>query len=280
MSSVRCLTYVPGNRCCLDAIYKGVKRFKPAETRKYGEALFLRLAETGQIKPGEPFVVLAACTEVPEIIKELKANGSDEIKALLANVEVKDPMNITLAQIARTDEMPATGQLDTPNCRRHIMAVAKFRELREGIITLLSQKSGKAFEGAPTEDNPLLKDLDTLAIAIDGVPLMLTYYEPVKSDRAFVFVNYGVIPPELELAALRRLLEVNFMLYQGNAPAFTREPESGHVMLLSEIPLDSATPVTVLSYLRALSYQALEWRKGFFIPDSVATSADNFAKFA
>ena len=103
------------------------------------------------------------------------------------------------------------------------MAVGKFRELREGIITLLSQQAGKAFEGAPTEDNPFLKDLDTLAIAIDGVPVMLTYHEPVKEDRAFVFTNFGAIPPELELAAMRRLMEINFMLYQGNAPAFTRD---------------------------------------------------------
>jgi hypothetical protein len=160
------------------------------------------------------------------------------------------------------------------------MAVGKFRELREGIITLLSQKSGKAFEGAPTEDNPLLKDLDTLAIAIDGVAMMLTYYEPAKGDRAFLFTNFGAIPPELELPALRRLLDINFMLYQGNAPSFAREPESGHVMLLGEIPLATATPETVLTYMRALSAQALEWRKDYLIADSVTANSNSFTTFA
>jgi hypothetical protein len=160
------------------------------------------------------------------------------------------------------------------------MAIGKFRELREGVIALLSQKAGKAFEGAPTADHPFLKDLDTLAIAIDGVPVMLTYYEPVKADRAFVFTNFGAIPPELELAAMRRLLEINFMLYQGSAPAFARDPESGQVMLLGEVPLATATPEAVLMYMRAVAAQALEWRKGYFIADAVATSADSITKFA
>jgi aspartate racemase len=100
-----------GQDLLMRAIYEGVKGFDTAKTIEHGEALFRNLAATGQIKPGEPFVVLAACTEVPEIINVLKAQGSPEIKALLANVQVKDPMNITLAQIASTDEMPATGQL-------------------------------------------------------------------------------------------------------------------------------------------------------------------------
>jgi hypothetical protein len=160
------------------------------------------------------------------------------------------------------------------------MAIGTFRELREGVIALLCQKAGKPSEGAPDADNPLLKDLDTVAVAIDGVPVMLTYYEAVKTDRAFVFTNFGAIPPELELAALRRLLDINFLLYQGNAPAFSRDPESGHVMLLGEVPLATATPEAVVSYMRALSAQALEWRKGYFIADAVATSADNFTKFA
>jgi hypothetical protein len=160
------------------------------------------------------------------------------------------------------------------------MAVGTFRELREGVIALLSQKSGNGFEGEFTADHSLLKDLDTLAIAIEGVPVMLAYYETVKADSAFVFTNFGAVPPELELAALRRLLEINFILYQGSAPAFAREPESGDVMLLGEVPLATATPETVLSYMRAVSAQALEWGKGYFIGDSGATSPDNFTKFA
>ena len=160
------------------------------------------------------------------------------------------------------------------------MAVAKFRELREGIITLLSQNAGKPFEGAPTEDNPLLKDLDTLAIAIDGVPVMLTYHEAAKADRAFVFTNFGEIPPEVELAALRRLLDINFILYQGNAPAFARDADSGQVMMLGEVPLATATPEAVLTYMRAMSVQALDWRKSYFLSNVDAKSTDSFTKFA
>jgi aspartate/glutamate racemase len=102
---------VDGQKLLMGAIYDGVKAFDTNKTLEYGEALFRRLAETGQITPGQPFVVLAACTEVPEIINVLKTQGSPAIQKLLAQVQVADPMSITLARISSTDNAPATGQL-------------------------------------------------------------------------------------------------------------------------------------------------------------------------
>ena len=59
--------------------------------------------EAGLLAPGRPFVVLAACTEVPEIVRTLKVGGSPEMRALLAQASVADPMGITQAHVARLD---------------------------------------------------------------------------------------------------------------------------------------------------------------------------------
>jgi aspartate/glutamate racemase len=103
-NGVRCAVPEPhGQKLLGYAIYKGVKASKEEKTIEYGNALFLELKAKGQIVEGKPFVILAGCTEVPEIVNVLKEKGDPEVKALLANAQVADPMAITLAHIAQLD---------------------------------------------------------------------------------------------------------------------------------------------------------------------------------
>lgn len=107
-NGVRCAVPEPhGQKLLGDAIYKGVKASKEEKTIEYGNALFLELKAKGQIVEGKPFVILAGCTEVPEIVNVLKEKGDPEVKALLANAQVADPMAITLAHIAKGDAAAA-----------------------------------------------------------------------------------------------------------------------------------------------------------------------------
>ncbi len=85
------------------SIYDGVKAFNEAMVLEHGQSLFRQLAQAGLVAPGQPFVVLAACTEVPEIVRLLKIRGAPDVQALLAQATVADPMGITQAHIARLD---------------------------------------------------------------------------------------------------------------------------------------------------------------------------------
>jgi len=155
------------------------------------------------------------------------------------------------------------------------MSTAAFRELREEIIKLLAEKSGKPIDPPPADSAyNVFDELDTVALSIDSVPVMLTYHQAARDDRAFVFAGFGVVPADLELAALRKLLEINFILYQGNAPTFARDPDSGHIMFLGEIPLAGARADQVLFYMHEVAKQGREWRSNFFlgIPPLAATS--------
>lgn len=87
----------------MGAIYSGVKAFNEAAVLQHGESLFRQLAQAGLVVSGRPFVVLAACTEVPEIVRILKTRGAPDVQALLAQATVADPMGITQAHIARLD---------------------------------------------------------------------------------------------------------------------------------------------------------------------------------
>jgi len=87
----------------MSAIYDGVKAFKPGVALERGKQLFDKLWENNRI--GEKgCVILSACTEVPEIMTLLKNDKSpDSIAAKLENVEIKDPVAITLGRIETVD---------------------------------------------------------------------------------------------------------------------------------------------------------------------------------
>lgn len=106
-SGVDCLVPEPdAQHSLMAAIYQGVKAFDPAAVLQHGNALFRGLLRSGSVQPGRPLVVLAACTEVPEIVDTLRDHGDADIRSLLARATVADPMRITLDHIGRLDAGP------------------------------------------------------------------------------------------------------------------------------------------------------------------------------
>ena len=85
---------------------RSTKAFDPAAVLQHGNALFRGLLRSGSVQPGRPLVVLAACTEVPEIVDTLRDHGDADIRSLLARATVADPMRITLDHIGRLDAGP------------------------------------------------------------------------------------------------------------------------------------------------------------------------------
>lgn len=68
------------------AIYDGLKALDWETASAAGEAVFRD--ETG--------CIVAACTEIPEILELLKRTGSDDLKRRLARIDVVDPVELAL----------------------------------------------------------------------------------------------------------------------------------------------------------------------------------------
>lgn len=129
----------------------------------------------------------------------------------------------------------------------------RFTQLKQGLIDCVNAENGKSTR--PEDED------DSLALMVDSVGMLLTY-KPEMTDRcAFVFCDFGRVSPASELKALRRLLEINLLMYRGGAPTFARDPDSGHIMLLCEVPLDLATPDMLMTYLKQLSVHARQWQQ-------------------
>lgn len=146
------------------------------------------------------------------------------------------------------------------------MTTKSFKELKAGLVKLIASQSSPEMTGPPPDESSALDGMDFLSVGLADVPIMLTYCEPVQADRVFLFCDFGSPPPELELVAMRRLMEMNFVMYRGSSPCFVRDPESDHIMMLSEIPLAIATPEDTFAYMHGVASQAIEWRKNYFLP--------------
>ena len=141
------------------------------------------------------------------------------------------------------------------------MAVKNFEELKLGVCKQL---------GAPVPDNGEDgANEDAFMLTIGDVAVMTVHSPKTNPDRAFLFCDYGDVPEDIELFVLRRLLEMNFLLYRGNSPAFCRDVTSGHIMLMGELLFATTTPASALEIMQRFAAHVKEWRRTHFVEDLV-----------
>lgn len=149
------------------------------------------------------------------------------------------------------------------------MSFNRLQALCGGVCTLL---------GTPAPS--LGKDRHgVVAFTLDlaGTPVTVLQRTEPDPETGFVLVELGALPPELELAALRELMEANFALLARDAPRFSRHPVHHTVLLQWHFDLATATPQTLhASILRGASL-ADDWldlaRSGLPNPASAQTFA-------
>ncbi len=152
------------------------------------------------------------------------------------------------------------------------MAVEKFEELMFGLCDLL---------GAPVPEGPEDgQEARGLNFEVSGVSIVVAYAPDVRDDRVFVFCRFGAVPEAQETAALRRLLEVNFILFRGNAPVFSIDPTNGDVVFGYEGMLDQLNAEAVLDSMERIAEQALKWRENLYLEEGDPTSADGRSGFS
>jgi len=139
------------------------------------------------------------------------------------------------------------------------MAVESFEELVNGLCATLGADVPE-LASDPSEPQGL-------NFEVSGVPIVVAYAPEVRDDRVFVFCRFGPIPESEERAALRRLLEVNFILFRGNAPVFSIDPTNGEVVFGYEGLLSLLTAEAVVESMERIAEQALKWRSTYFLDD-------------
>lgn len=96
-------------------------------------------------------------------------------------------------------------------------------------------------------------------LKLQGTPVTVLQRPQADADTAFVVVELGALPPGVELAALRQLMEANFALLGCDAPCFSRHPGSQTILLQWHFKVTTATPRALHAGLLRATALAADW---------------------
>jgi hypothetical protein len=130
------------------------------------------------------------------------------------------------------------------------MSSSPFKDLAEELCALLGlDEPQRLMDGEPLD--------------INGIRFSLTFSE--EADLLYIYVDFGLAPPERKAQIYELLLEANTELYPAGFPAFTVSPDTKHVVLACPVPLDGVTAESLHEMLGAFASHAEEWNKHHFL---------------
>lgn len=108
-------------------------------------------------------------------------------------------------------------------------------------------------------------DGDAVNLLVEGVPFTLTC-RPEWGDEHLLFVcDFGPAPPGDRARMLERVLETNLYMFGPNAPTFSINPGTRHLVLMGLLPLQGLTAQGLLDALPCYALSAHQWRGNGFI---------------
>lgn len=97
---------------------------------------------------------------------------------------------------------------------------------------------------------------------IDGTPITVLRVQDSAADRVHVLMEFGLPARPDEASTWQALLDANFAMVSRFALCFSRDPQSGHVMLQFQAPLDAMSGDDLFQNCKQLAELAAGWRRG------------------
>jgi hypothetical protein len=148
-------------------------------------------------------------------------------------------------------------------CWSLCMAIANFEQLCAGFCEVVAVPPP-----ALRTDN---LGLTAFHVILRGETVNLVHRPKASADHVFVLFELGPLPDDATdpLGQITALLDANFALLQLNAPMFSRNPQTGDVLLQYIYPLFEATPAGLYELID-LGIESVESLRASFharIPD-------------
>jgi hypothetical protein len=99
-------------------------------------------------------------------------------------------------------------------------------------------------------------------LELDGIPITVLRVSGDGIEDVRVLIEYGAPAEPDEVATWQGLLDANFAMMGHFSLCFSRDPDTGDVMLQMRTPLESAAGAEVLRECRQLTDMAARWRRG------------------
>lgn len=110
---------------------------------------------------------------------------------------------------------------------------------------------------------------DNAIFVMHDITFTLLHTSVLSPNTVLLLADFGKPPPEKRDLVLQRLMEANLYTYCDNeGPSFCISPENGHVVLMSRLALDSATPESTMFLMTSLVDMIQAWRQTHFLEET------------
>lgn len=104
------------------------------------------------------------------------------------------------------------------------------------------------------------------SLVVNDIGFTMAHMAFIKPETAILYADFGKPPTERRDLVLQRLMESNLLTYcESDAPSFAYAAETGHVVLMTRLPLSSVTGENVIALMKYLTDYAQLWRETFFL---------------
>jgi hypothetical protein len=143
------------------------------------------------------------------------------------------------------------------------MSIAHFEELCKGVCEVAGMQAPAL---APTD-----RGTWSATVHMRGIEITVMQFSTRAPGTAFLIAEFGELPGDRALAGWLALMNANLHMAGENAPAFSRNPETGKVLLHWACPYWSITIIDVYQRMVAMVDLACQWREDYFLRDPTAS---------
>ena len=137
------------------------------------------------------------------------------------------------------------------------MAIASFEELCKGLCEIAGM-APPVLE--PDEHGTLAFTVHMREVAVSVMSIGVK-----RLDTAFLMAELGPLPKEHALEGWRALMQANLQMLGENPSTFSRNPETGDVVLQRACPLARVTATDVYQQVVEMVELAFQWRQDYFL---------------
>lgn len=136
------------------------------------------------------------------------------------------------------------------------MAVHDFSDLTIGLCGLLELPMPSL---EPNEAGTV-----GFTVVYDGARIGFVQAEGGDAADLLMLVELGPVPPEKELEVLRGLMDANYVMRAGGAPAFTRHPHTQDIVLRYSFKYAEVDVDRLVDSLATAADAVVNWREAHF----------------
>ena len=102
---------------------------------------------------------------------------------------------------------------------------------------------------------------------VDEVECAVIYQSYIAPEHIHCYIDFGHPPGDQLDVVYDHLLKANYLQFASTKSNFSLSPHTGHVILMTVIPLSEATGKMLVDQLAHYAQQALSWRNTYLLAD-------------